>query len=63
MFKFLFKRFMSLIPVMFIISVMLFGLFKSMPGDPVKLMIPAGIKSEVQRQMIYDQKVQQLGYN
>lgn len=61
MFKFLFKRFMSLIPVMFIISVMLFGLFKSMPGDPVKLMIPAGIKSEVQRQMIYDQKVQQLG--
>lgn len=52
---------MSLIPVMFIISVMLFGLFKSMPGDPVKLMIPAGIKSEVQRQMIYDQKVQQLG--
>lgn len=61
MFKFLFKRFMSLIPVIFIISVMLFGLFKSMPGDPVKLMIPAGIKSEVQRQMIYDQKVQQLG--
>lgn len=61
MFKFLFKRFMSLIPVIFIISVMLFGLFKSMPGDPVKLMIPAGIKSEAQRQMIYDQKVQQLG--
>lgn len=61
MFKFLFKRFMSLIPVMFIISVMLFGLFKSMPGDPVRLMIPAGIKSEAQRQMIYDQKVQQLG--
>lgn len=61
MIKFLFKRFMSLIPVIFIISVMLFGLFKSMPGDPVKLMIPAGIKSEVQRQQIYDQKVQQLG--
>ena len=61
MFKFLFRRFVSLIPVIFIISLMLFGLFKSMPGDPVKLMIPPGIKSEVQRQALYDAKVQQLG--
>ncbi len=61
MFKFLFRRFLSLIPVIFIISVMLFGMFKAMPGDPIRLMIPPGIKSEVQRQAIYDAKVQQFG--
>ena len=52
---------MSLIPVIFIISVMLFGMFKAMPGDPIRLMIPAGIKSEAQRQAIYEAKVQQFG--
>jgi peptide/nickel transport system permease protein len=61
MFKFLFRRFLSLIPVIFIISVMLFGMFKAMPGDPIRLMIPPGIKSEVQRKAIYDAKVQQFG--
>lgn len=42
MFKYLAKRLLSLIPVVLIISVMLFGIMKMMPGDPVDYMIPPG---------------------
>jgi peptide/nickel transport system permease protein len=54
MIKFFLRRFFSLIPVIIIISIMLFGIFKAMPGDPVKLMIPAGVKTEELRQYYYD---------
>ena len=61
MFKFLLRRFMSLLPVVIIISIMLFGVFKAMPGDPIRLMIPPGIKSEAQRHAIYEAKVKLFG--
>lgn len=46
MLKYIGKRLLSLIPVVFIISIMLFGLLKIMPGDPVRLMLQPGLKSE-----------------
>jgi peptide/nickel transport system permease protein len=42
MLKFLGKRLLSLIPVVLIISIMLFAIMKMMPGDPVRYMIPPG---------------------
>src|SRR5690554_3176211 len=35
--KYLFKRFLSLIPVAIIISIILFGIVKIVPGDPVEM--------------------------
>jgi peptide/nickel transport system permease protein len=61
MVKFFLRRFFSLIPVIIIISIMLFGIFKAMPGDPVKLMIPAGVKTEELRQFYYDTIKARLG--
>jgi len=43
MIKFLIKRIISLIPVIIIISIMLFSIMKLMPGDPVRYMIPPGV--------------------
>ena len=42
MLRYTVKRILSLIPVVFIISIMLFGLTKLMPGDPAKLMVQGG---------------------
>lgn len=42
MFKYIIKRIISLIPVVFIVSVILFGVTKLMPGDPAKLMVQGG---------------------
>ena len=61
MIKFLTRRMLSLIPVVFVISVMLFGMFKMMPGDPVLLMIPPGLRTEEQRRDAYDAISQRLG--
>ncbi len=63
MFKFLVRRFISLIPVVFIISLVLFGMFKIMPGDPVLLMLPPDLRSESQRQQFYDMYSERLGLN
>lgn len=46
MFRYIIKRFISLIPVILIVSIMLFGLTKMMPGDPAKHMINPGLKAE-----------------
>lgn len=46
MIKYCIKRILSLIPVIFAISVILFGLNKLMPGDPVALMIPTNTRPE-----------------
>jgi peptide/nickel transport system permease protein len=43
MIKFLIKRLISLLPVIIIISIMLFTIMKLMPGDPVRYMIPPGV--------------------
>ncbi|PKK99544.1 MAG: diguanylate cyclase [Tenericutes bacterium HGW-Tenericutes-2] len=42
MLKFLLRRLLSLLPVVIIISIMLFTIMKLMPGDPVRYMIPPG---------------------
>lgn len=61
MLKFIIKRIILLIPVVFIISIMLFGMFKLMPGDPVLLMMPPDLRSEAERQFFYEAYRQKLG--
>ncbi|NLA78591.1 MAG: ABC transporter permease [Erysipelothrix sp.] len=61
MFRYIVKRILSLIPVVFIISLVLFGMFKLMPGDPVLMMMPTTLKTETQRQQMYDVYAKRLG--
>ena len=63
MFKYTVKRLISLIPVALIISVLLFGLNKAMPGDPIRQMIPPSIKDPAEIQTWYDNKVIEYGYD
>lgn len=42
MIKFLLRRLIALIPVAIFISILLFTIFKMMPGDPINYMIPPG---------------------
>ena len=63
MFKYTVKRLISLIPVALIISVLLFGLNKAMPGDPIRQMIPPSIKDPAEIQTWYDNKVSEYGYD
>lgn len=63
MFKYMIKRIMSLIPVVIIISIMLFSLVKMMPGDPVIGMINPAIKDPVQYQRAYDEAAERIGHN
>lgn len=51
MLKFLLRRLLSLLPVVIIISLMLFTIMKLMPGDPVRYMIPPGT---IQDPEVYD---------
>ncbi len=46
MFRYIVKRVLSLIPVLFLVTVMLFVLLKFMPGDPVRMMLNPGLKAE-----------------
>ncbi|MGL5977807.1 MAG: ABC transporter permease [Erysipelotrichaceae bacterium] len=62
MLKYIVKRILSLIPVVFVISLILFGLMKAMPGDPVKLMIPPNTKPE-QYEQKYEEMVQKMGFD
>lgn len=53
MFKYIGKRLLNLIPVVFIISVVIFGVVKSMPGDPVNAYLGIGTRAtEEQKQAI-----------
>jgi peptide/nickel transport system permease protein len=61
MVKFLIKRIILLIPVVFIISIMLFGMFKIMPGDPVTLMLPPDLRSQAEREFYYNAYREKLG--
>ena len=49
MLRYIIKRLISLIPVIIIISVLLFALLKMMPGDPVRLMLGPGLRAEEYR--------------
>lgn len=61
MFKYLIKRLVSLIPVVIIISILLFSLVKVMPGDPVLSLVNPAIKDPVQQQQQYDRIKEKLG--
>ncbi|NLC64263.1 MAG: ABC transporter permease [Erysipelothrix sp.] len=61
MLKYLFKRIMSLIPVVIIISVLLFGLVKTMPGDPVYALMPPEINDPADYERIYAEIKTSLG--
>ncbi len=50
MVKYILKRLINLIPVLIIISIVLFTLNEAMPGNPVDLLMPQNITSETQRQ-------------
>ncbi|NLY53102.1 MAG: ABC transporter permease [Firmicutes bacterium] len=46
MLRYIVRRIISLIPVVLLVTVMLFALFKVMPGDPVRMMLNPGLKAE-----------------
>ena len=60
MIKYSIKRILSLIPVIFAISIVLFSLTKIMPGDPVSMMIPTSAKPE-QIPQLREEITKQLG--
>lgn len=62
MFKYISKRLLSLIPVVIIISIMLFSFVKMMPGDQVKIMLGTGnIKDPAMYDRAYDDLYRELG--
>lgn len=62
--KYILKRLLHLIPVLIIISILLFGLSKLMPGDPVAMMMPqSGFTNERQKQEMYDAIEKKYGFD
>lgn len=56
MLKYIAKRLLNLIPVIFIISIVIFGTVKSMPGDPVDAYLGVGTRATpAQKQQIREQ--------
>lgn len=49
MIKYILRRLVNLIPVLLIISIILFGMNEAMPGSPIDMLMPQNIKSETQR--------------
>ena len=58
--RYLLKRLIYIVFVFFIISLLMFGIYKSLPGDPVKMMMQGNIKPEVYQQQ-YDATRKMLG--
>lgn len=58
--RWLVKRLIYIIFVFFIISILMFGIYKSLPGDPVKMMMQGNVKPEVYQQQ-YDTIREALG--
>jgi len=64
MIKYILKRFLNLIPVLLIISMLLFGISKIMPGDPVLLLMPqTGFKSAKEKEDTYNRLKSKYGYD
>lgn len=62
--RYIVKRLLYIIFVFFIISILMFFIYKSTPGDPVQMMIgDAGSMRPEQYQMMYDRYAEQLGVN
>ncbi len=56
MLKYLIKRLLILIPVLFLVSVLIFAIVKMMPGDPVALMLPTDLppaQYAIQHEVMY----------
>ncbi len=60
MIRYILKRILVLLPVVFLVSVIIFGIVKIMPGDPVSLMLPEDLTPE-QYQTAYDAMYEKLG--
>ncbi len=58
--RYILKRILILIPVAFLVSVLIFGIVKLMPGDPVELMLPPDLPPE-QYEASYDAMYKKLG--
>ena len=63
MLKYIGKRIVSMIPVMLIISIMLFGMFKSMPGDPITGLMPQGQMSPEQMEIEKQKIIEMYGFD
>lgn len=63
MLKYIGKRFVSLIPVVILISFILFGMFKSMPGDPVNQLIPQGKLTAEQLEVERARIIEKYGFD
>lgn len=64
MFRYIVKRIISLIPVALIISILLFGFSKAMPGDPIQAMIPkTGRMTKAQQEQMYKNLEARYGYD
>ena len=60
MLRYIIKRILILIPVLIAITIMLFGINKLMPGDPVRAMLPTSLKAE-QYEVAYTAMREKLG--
>lgn len=58
--RYLLKRLVYIIFVFFIISILMFAIYKALPGDPVRMMMGDNVKPEVYQQQ-YDAIKAQLG--
>lgn len=58
--RYLLKRLIYIIFVFFIISILMFAIYKSLPGDPVRMMMQDNIKPEVYQQQ-YEATKKMLG--
>lgn len=68
MLKYILKRLLALVPVIFIISIILFGMLHAMPGDPVYLLLPIDPQGGSQEndqdwQRIYDETAAKYGFD
>lgn len=62
MLRYIIKRLISMIPVIVMITIVIFGLVKAMPGDPVQMMLPDGLRAE-QYERAYAEMEIRLGVN
>lgn len=60
--KYCFKRLQTLIPTLFLISIILFALVKMMPTDPVAMMMDPNTRPELYAAS-YEAKKEELGFN
>lgn len=64
MLRYIGKRIINLIPVAIIISILIFALSKSMPGDPIRAMIPQdGRMTKAQQEELYKNLEHRYGYD